>query len=168
MTATGAEAIELEPVGGDRKAVPGCDLLLEALNIAVFELHDRSAAGANQMVMVALMGHIVILGLGAEVPGLGQAGFTKKIQRTVDGREAQMRIFARQLVIHFFGGDVLLIEKGVEDQLTLPSEFQLVLPEVFLQNPHFFGVFRHGDEIQPPRSGIKDEMRLPVKGNYSN
>lgn len=164
MTTTGAEAIEFEPMGRDRKAVPGRDLLLEALNITVFELHDLSTTGANQMVMVAFMGHIVILGLSTKMSGLGQAGFAEQIERPVDSGESKMRIFARQLMIHFFGRDVLLLQKRVEDQLTLPSKFELVLPEVFLQNSHFFGMFRHGSEIQPPRSGIKDETGLPVKG----
>lgn len=163
MTTTGTEAVEFESVGRNRKAVFGRNFLLQTLDVTVFELHDLSAASANQMVMVALMGHIVVLGLGTKMSGLGEAGFAEQIERPVDSGEAKMRIFARQLMIHFFSGDVLLFEKGVEDQLTLPSKFQLMLPEMFLQNSHFFGVFRHGDQTLPPRSGIKDEIGLPVK-----
>lgn len=151
MTAAGAETVEFEAVGSDRKAVSGCDFFLKALNIAVFELHDLSTAGADEMVMVALVGHIVILSLGAEMSGLGQTGFAEKIERPVDGGEPQVRIFARQLVVQLFSGDVLLLEKRVKNQLTLPSKFELVLPKVFLQSPHFFRMFRHSDETSPPR-----------------
>jgi hypothetical protein len=38
-----------------------------------------------------------------------------------------------------------------------------VLPEVLLQGSHFFNMFRHGDETDPPGAGIKDEMERPVK-----
>lgn len=95
--------------------------------------------------MMALVRDVVVLGLGTEVPGLGQTGLTKKIERTIDSSEPQMRIFTSQLVVHLFSCDVFLLEKGVEDQFPLASELQLVLPEMFLQDSHFFGMFRHRD-----------------------
>jgi hypothetical protein len=67
------------------------------------------------------------------------------------------------LVVHLFGCNMLLLEECVEDQLTLACKLQLVLSEVLLQDAHFFDVFGHGDEINPPGAGIKDEMKLPVK-----
>ena len=91
--------------------------------------------------MVAFMRNVVVLGLSAEVPGLGQAGFTEEVERAVNCRESQVRIFASQLVVHFFSRDVLLLEKCIEDQFTLACEFQLVFPEVLLQDPHFFDMF---------------------------
>lgn len=141
MTAARAEAIELETVRCDRKTVPRGDFFLEALDVAVLELHDLSAAGANEVVMVALVRHIVVLGLRAEVPSLGQTGLAKEVERTVNGGQSQVRIFSRQLVIHFFSRDVLLLQKGIENQFTLPGKLELMLPEMLLQDSHFFGMF---------------------------
>ena len=168
MTAARAESIEFEAVGLNGKTVPRCHFFLKTLNVAVFEFHDLSTACANEMVMMALMRHIVVLGLSAEVPGLGQTGFAEEVERAVNGRESQVRIFARQLVVHRFSRDVFLLQKGIEDQFTLPRKFELVLPKMLLQDSHFFGMFRHHDEIEPPRSGIKDETEQPVKSVLHN
>ncbi len=54
-----------------------------------------------------------------------------------------MGVLSRQLVVHRFCCDVLLLKKGVEYQFTLAGEFELVLPEMLLQDSHFFGVFGH-------------------------
>ena len=145
MTAARTEAVKFEAVGLDGKAVAGGDFFLEALNVAVFKLHDLSAVGTNEVVVVALVGDIVVLGLGAEVPGLRQTGFAKEIERTVNRRETQMRIFPRKLVIHLFRRDVFLLEEGIEDQFTLTSDLQLMLIEVLFQRLHLFRVFKHRD-----------------------
>lgn len=143
MTAVRAKTVKFEAVGLDRKAVTGSDLFLKPLNVAVFKLHNLSAVGANEMVVVPFVGDVVVLGLGAEVPGLGQASFAKEVERPVNGCQAQMRVFSRQLMVHRFRRDVLLLEKGVQDQLTLASELQLMLPEVLFQHLHLFRMFRH-------------------------
>ena len=75
------------------------------------------------------------------MPGLGETGFAEEVQRAVNGRQSQVRIFSRELVIHLFRRDVLLLEKGVQDQFTLPSKFELMFPEMLLQDSHFFGMF---------------------------
>lgn len=141
MTAARAEAVELETVSGDRKPVPRGDFFLEPLDIAVLELHDFPAAGANEMVMVALVRHVVVLGLRTEVPCLGQTGLAKEVERTVNSGQSQVRIFSRQLVIHLFSRDVFLLQKGIENQFTLPGKFELMFPEMFLQDSQFFGMF---------------------------
>ena len=74
-----------------------------------------------------------------------------------------MRILSRQLVIHRFSRDVLLLQEGIEDQLSLPGNFELVFPKMLLQDTHFFGMFRHHDQTEPPGWGIKDETERPVK-----
>jgi hypothetical protein len=63
---------------------------------------------------------------------------------------------------------VLLLEKCIEDQFTLACKLQLVLPEVLLQDTHFFDMFGHGDETNPPRAGIKDEIKRRVKRDSAN
>ncbi len=167
MTAARAKAVELKAVGLDGKAVPRCHFFLKTLNVAVLELYDLSTARANEMVMMALMRHIVVLGLSTEVPGLGQTRFAEEIERAINGRKSQVRIFAGQLVVHLFSGDVFLLQKGIEDQFTLPRKFELVLPQMFLQNSHFFGMFRHHDQVEPPGRGIKDETEQPVKSAFN-
>ena len=109
MTAARAESIEFEAVSLDGKTVPRCHFFLKTLDVAVFELHYFSTACTNEMVMMALMRHIVVLGLSTEVPGLGQTRFAEEIERAVNSRKAQVRIFARQLVVHFFSRDVFLL-----------------------------------------------------------
>ncbi len=118
--------------------------------------------------MVALVRDVVVLRLSAEVAGLSQTGFAEEVQRAVNGCQAQVRILSGQLVVHLFGCNMFLFEKCVEDQLTLAREFQLVLPEMLLQDTHFFDMFGHGDETDPPSAGIKDEITRRVKRDSSN
>ena len=118
--------------------------------------------------MVALVRHIVVLCLGPEMPGLGETRFTKKVQGAVNGRQSQMGIFQRQLVVHLLSRDVFLFQEGIEDQFTLASKFQLVFSEVFLEDSHFFDMFGHGDRFNLSVVGIKDETAGPVKSDYTN
>lgn len=143
MTAASAEAVEFKAVSRNGEAVPGGDFLLEFFDLAVFKLHDLAAVGANQMIVMALVGNVVILGLRAEMPGLRQTGFAKKIERAVDGREPQMRVFLRQLVVHRFSGDVFLLEEGLKDKLALTRDLELVFAKVRFQRFHFFCMFGH-------------------------
>ena len=115
MTAAGAEAVQFEAVGLDGEAVLDSDFFLQALDLAVFKLHDLAAAGANQVIVVSLVRDIVILGLGAEMAGLSQAGIAKQIEGAVDRRQAKMGIALRQLVVHGFRRDMFLSKKGTED-----------------------------------------------------
>jgi len=92
MAAARTEAVKLKSVGFDDKSVLGGYFLLEALNVAVLKLHDLSAIGANKVVVVAFVGDIVVLGLGAEVAGLCEAGIAEQIERPIDGGEPKVRI----------------------------------------------------------------------------
>src|SRR3990167_5945377 len=105
MTAASTEAVEFKAVSGNGEAVPGGDFLLELFDLAVFKFHDLAAVGANQMIVMALVGNVVILRLRAEMPGLRQPRFAKEVEGAVNGCEPQMRVFLRQLVVHLFGGD---------------------------------------------------------------
>jgi hypothetical protein len=150
MTTAGAESVEFKPVGGNGKAVLRRDFFLEAFDIAVFKFHDLATACADEMVVMSLMGHVVVLGLCPKVPGLSQTRFAKQVEGPVNGGKSEMRIFAGQLVVHLLGRDVLLLQKGVEDQLTLARKFELVFPKVFFQSTHFLSMFGHsGEPILP-------------------
>lgn len=148
MTAR-TEAVEFQTVSFDGEAVASGDFLLQTFNVAVFKLHDLSAVCADEMVVMAFMGDIVVLGLRAEVPGLCQAGLAKEIECAVDRCQPQMRIFFRQLVIHRLSGDVLLLEKGIKNQLALAGAFQLMFPEMLFQSRNFFLMLRHGANLTP-------------------
>ncbi len=86
MTATSTETIQFETVSRDSEAVPGRDFFLETLDVAVFELNDLATSGADQVVVVPFVRHIVVLSLSAEMSGLCQAGLAEKIECTVDRR----------------------------------------------------------------------------------
>ena len=155
MTATGAESVEFEPVGGNGKTVLGGDLLLEAFNIAVFKFHDLATTCANEMVMMTFMGHIVVLGLRSKMPGLSQTCFAKQVEGPVNGCEPEMRVFAGQLVVHLFSCDVLLFQKGIEDQLTLACKLELVFPKMLFQHAHFPSMFGHSSRPILPGEALK-------------
>ena len=162
MTAGRTEAVELQSVGLDGKSVPDSDFLLESLNFLVFKFHNLLAAGADEMIVVALVRDVVVLRLRAEVPGLCEAGIAEQIERAVDGRESEMRIGLRQLVIHGLCGDVFLPEEGVQNQFTLAGEFELMLAQVLHQCLHFLDVLLC--HTGPPMGLIKDETAQLVKG----
>lgn len=163
MTAAGAESVEFKPVGGNRKAVLGRDFLLKAFDIAVFKFHDLATACADKMVVMALMGHVVILGLCPKVPGLSQPCFAEQVEGPIDGCEPKMGIFACQLMVHFLSRDVFLLQKCIENQLALARKFELVVLKMLFQNSHFLGMFGHRGRSLLPWRGIKDEMKQWVK-----
>ena len=132
MTAARTEAIKLKSVGFDGKSVPDGHFFLEPLNFLVFKFHDLLAAGADEMIVVPLVRDVVVLRLRAEVPGLCEAGIAEQIERSVDGRESKMRIGLRQLVIHGLRGNVLLLEEGTQNHLTLAGELELMFAQVLL------------------------------------
>lgn len=77
MTAARTESVELEAVGLNREPIAGSDFLLEFFDFAIFKFDDFSAARANEVIVMTLMRDIIVLGLRAEVSGLGEPGITK-------------------------------------------------------------------------------------------
>ncbi len=167
MTTAGAQSVEFEAVGLNGKAIPAGDFFLKPFNVAVFEFHDLPTACADQMVVMTLVGDVIVLGLGSKVAGLGKAGFTKQVERTVNGGQSEMGILTSELMVQFFRGDMFLFQKCIKDELALARILQLVLSEMLLEDSHFFGVFRHVVWTKPPRRGIKDEIELSVKSSVS-
>lgn len=86
MATARAESIEFEAVGLDCEAVSCRDFFLKPLDIAVFKFHDFPAPGADKVIVVALMRHIVVLRLSSKMPGLGEPRFAKQVQGAVNGR----------------------------------------------------------------------------------
>ena len=137
MTAARTEAVQLESVGCDGKSVLDSHFFLEPLNFFVFKFHDLLAAGADEVIVVTLVRHVVVFRLGAEMPSLCEAGIAEQIECPVDGREPQMWIGFRQLVIHGLRGNVFLPEERVQNQFTLAGELELMFAQVFFQRLHF-------------------------------
>ncbi len=123
MSAAGAHAVEFQFMSLDGEAVSAGDFFLESFDILILEFHDLAAGGADQMIVVSLVRHVVILRLRAEVACLGQPYFAKEIQRPVDRGETDMRVFFCKLPIHLFRGDVLILQEHVKNVLALSREF---------------------------------------------
>ena len=62
-------------MGRDGETVPRRDLILQVFDVAVLEFDDHAALGADHVVVMALVDDVVVVGLRAEVPLLGDAGF---------------------------------------------------------------------------------------------
>ena len=162
MTAARTEAVELKSVGLNGKSVPGGHFLLEPLNFLVFKFHNLLAAGADEVIVVALVRDVVVFGLRAEVPGLCEAGLAEQIERPVDGREPQMWVGLRQLMIHGFRGNMLLPEERVQNHFTLAGEFEMMLTQVLFQGLHFFHMCIC--QVGPPMGSLKTKLARLVKG----
>lgn len=127
MSAAGAYAVELQFMGLDGETVSAGDLFLELFDVFILEFYDFAAGGADEVIVVSFVSHVIVLGLCPEVTSLGQSHLAKEIKRPVDCRQTDVGVFFRELPIHLFGGDVLILQEHIQDMLALPREFQLVL-----------------------------------------
>ena len=106
MSAAGAHAVEFQFVRVDAETVAAGDVFLKSFDVLILEFHDLAAGRADEVIVVALVGYVIVLSLRAEVASLRQPDFTKEIERPVNGGKPDMRVFFRQLPIHLFRGDV--------------------------------------------------------------
>ena len=143
MTAVRAEAVELQTVSLNDEAVLGRHFLLQSFDLAVLEFHDFPATGADEVIVVPFVRDVVILRLGAEVAGLGQARFAEEIQGPVDGCQAEVRVLLGQLMVHGLGRDVFLTEERFQNEFPLPRQLQLMLRQMLAKHVHFLGGFPH-------------------------
>lgn len=86
--------------------VPARHFLLQALNIAILKFYDLSARGADEVIVVSLVGDVVVLSLASEMPSLGQACLAKEIQGPVDGRQSDVRILLGEHAVHLLRRNV--------------------------------------------------------------
>ena len=141
MTAARTETVQLKSVGLNDEAVSGGDFLLQFFNLAIFEFDDLAAAGADEVIVVALVCDVIVLCLRTEMPSLCDAGIAEEVQCPVNCGQPQVWIGLCELVIHGLSGDVLLAQKCRQNQFPLTGEFQLVLAQMVLENVHFFCEF---------------------------
>ena len=71
------EAVKFQFVGLNRKPVFSGDLFLQIFDLAILKFDYFSAGGANEVIMMTFMRHIIELRLGAEMTFLCQVGFTE-------------------------------------------------------------------------------------------
>ena len=159
MTAVSAESVEFEPVGSNRKAVLGRDFLLKSFDIAVVKFHDLATACADEVVVMAFMGHVVILGLCSKVPSLSQPCFTEQVEGPVDGCEPKMMIFTSELMVNYLSRDVYVFQNGVEAQFTTACELEVAWLRMPVQNAHTVGEIGHRDTSLHPTRLTKDETK---------
>ena len=107
----------------DGEAISAGDIFLKAFYVFILEFHDFPAGGANEMIVMSLVGYVVILSLRAEVPSLGQSDFAKEIERPVNRGQTDVRIFLRELPVHLLRSDVLILQEHVKNVLALPCKF---------------------------------------------
>lgn len=144
MAAARAEAVQFQSMGLNDKAILGGDFFLQSFDFAILELDNGAATRADQMVVVAFVGDVVVLRLGAEVSSLGYSCLAKQIQGAIDGGEAKVRILLRELVVHGFSRHVLLSQERRQDQFALASQLQLMLGQMLAKHIHLFQGFAHG------------------------
>lgn len=151
MPAGGADAVELQFVGLNGKPVMSRHFFLESFDVVILKFYNLAARRADQMIVMALVRHVIILGLSAEVSRLREAGFAEQVQRSIDGRQPNMRIFFGEKTIQLFRGDVLHFEKRIEYMLALARELELVFRQVFFENADLFMIFGHrGPKLRIP------------------
>ena len=109
MSATGTHTVEFELVRLDGETIAAGDVFLKSFDIFILEFHDLAAGGADEVIVVSLVRHVIVLGLRAEVASLGQPHFAKEIERPVNRGEPDMGIFLRELPIHLFRSDMFVL-----------------------------------------------------------
>ena len=87
--------------------------------------------------------NVIVLSLRAEMPRLGQTGFTKKIECSVNSCQADVGILFGQQTIHLLCGDMFDFQKRAQYLLTLTGELELMLAQMFFENTDLFYVFAH-------------------------
>jgi len=94
-------------------------LLLQLLDRLAHELHDQSAAGADEVVVVGpAEHHLVEGGAGVEVPGLHQASLLEEPHGAVDGGHPDARVLGPHLLEELVEAHVLLgREEGLDDEV---------------------------------------------------
>lgn len=71
MSAAGAHAVEFQLMHLDGEAVSASDLFLESFDVFILEFYDLAAARADEVIVVPLVRHVIVLGLRAEMARLG-------------------------------------------------------------------------------------------------
>jgi hypothetical protein len=101
---------------------------LQPLNGGVLKFDDLSALGANQMIVVLLVGNIIIQGPRiSEMPLLGQATAAEQIQGSVNRRQPYPNIPLADLSVKILRRDMIFAKKRFQNNLPLMGQFESML-----------------------------------------
>lgn len=102
------------------------DLLLQRLDLAVCELGDLAALGADDVIVVTLTGGVFEQGAPiAELPLMGEPGVLQEFQGPIDGDEPDPWVPTPYPAVEGLGADVLGSgEESPRDQLALAGRLQ--------------------------------------------
>jgi len=105
--AGGAVAEDLEPVAGDLETGAVAQLVEEWFDGAIFEWHDNSTSGADQMVMVTSTSVAANVRMAAvrSVDAVEQPVLHEHIERTKHGCSANSRIAHLQIAKQLIGAE---------------------------------------------------------------
>ena len=101
-------------------------LILQRLNICRKEFDHFAAFGADHMIVMIVIVMMLIVGFVVAKANLaGESCFGQKLERPIDGRVPDGRIFLDDEAVKVFAGQVVFgAEKYLEDQVALPCATQ--------------------------------------------
>ena len=93
-------------MSGDREICLLAELLQEWRDSALFELHNHTAVGADQVVMVPVGGGRTDIGMAAigTMQAVKYSVVDEKIERAEHGRATNTSVFSRKLLQQLVGG----------------------------------------------------------------
>jgi hypothetical protein len=123
----------------DAEAVLVGNRLLQRLDLRVFELDDRTAVSADQMVVMLFTGAGLVAGLAiAEVTGLGDAALGEQLEGAMDRGVTNPRVLSAQAQVELFSREVRpRPQELVENDFSLPSGLESLGDEIGAES--FFG-----------------------------
>ena len=134
------DAEYLMTVGIDHEPVRLRNLILQPLDLGAHELDDGPALDTNHVIVVLVL--VAVLEAREAVPeldGVGQARLSKELQRTVDGRAANLGMLPVDDAVEVVHGHVTgRVQEVLDDDLALAGMFELVVREVALVNLDLF------------------------------
>ena len=118
----------------ESKREPAGDLFLKRLDLAVLELCDLPAVGANYVIVMAFAGRVLEEGTSlTELSLVSEAGFLEEFEGPIDRDEADSMVSAAHAAVEGLSADVRVRGKeGPRDQLALagglvPGSSQVLL-----------------------------------------
>jgi len=136
LSATLAEAIDLEGVAGGRELMLAANVVLNVLDLGGKKLNGDATLGTNHMMVVAAI-VLVLVARDAIVERhlAGQAAFRQKLQRSVYRREPDAVILLLDQPIEFVRGKVVMsVEEGAQNGIALARLLEADPPEMIAEN----------------------------------
>ena len=120
-----AMSVELQSVVAECEAMPGGHFFLKPFDGGRFKLDNLIAFIADEVIVMLLVDHVVVDRPGiVEMPLLPDADFAQKVQGSVDGGQAHPLVpRLGDLMMQFFGRNMIHLQKGFQDRFPLLSQF---------------------------------------------